>query len=348
MKTKLILLALLAPLIVLAHTDAEPALNQKTTALIVEPDIYVAGVSTPIFLEIKSAASQEKIAGLDVEIEIEDAAEKVIFTDTAQYKNDYYIFEYQFPKGGKYSIHTSFNYQNEEQSFEFNIFAAEAQNMAKSTGIYIALGAGILALATLILGIKKKKIKATIISIVIIFALAGIVYSLYVTLSQDPSLGIVTCTAQDQCFWTAHIHAYVPIEICGKDYRLPIELGSLSGPHTHEEKNIIHWHDKLPYDNDKKIITDIEPLTLGAFFDELDLDFSENSLINKTNGTACANGEIGTLKMFINGVPVIDQFRDYIWKDRDVVNLFFDSRTSAEIEAELKAKPVEFPKLGRG
>lgn len=199
------------------------------------------------------------------------------------------------------------------------------------------------------------RLKTLIVVLVGILIVAGLGYSLYVVLQTGTSAGIVTCPSEGNCVWSAHIHSFIPISICGAEYRLPIEVGNLNRPHTHEEKNIAHWHDTLPYDMTTQTITNTEPLTLGAFFDEIKIPFAKDRIADKKNGDSCDGTvckkapceESATVKMFINGKSS-DLFRNYIWRDKDVIQIFFDSRSSEKIEKELQSNPVTFPKLGRG
>ncbi|HEY4475108.1 MAG TPA: hypothetical protein VJB92_00035 [Candidatus Paceibacterota bacterium] len=336
------------PLSTSAHVEAEPqSLQSEITAMIVEPDLFIAGAPTPVFLEIKSHDLKKAMAGLKVKIAIEDFEGKQIFEDRAIERGDNYVFEYAFPKSGEYTIHADFNYGGQDQDFDFEIFVSEPEKKSLDIAWLVFLITGVLALIALGLGLKTKNMKAAIIWPVIIILAGVLAYSLYVTLKANPSAGVVTCVASGECFWTAHVHAFVPISICGEEFRLPIEKGALGGPHTHEEKNTIHWHDRLPYDKKTQSITETEPLTLGAFFDALEIQFNDQSIAEKINGGRCSDGAIGSIKIFANG-ELITNARNHIWKDKDVIAIFFDSRSAPEIEAELKAKPIVFPKLGRG
>ncbi len=186
-------------------------------------------------------------------------------------------------------------------------------------------------------------------AILAVVAIAGVLaYSLWITLNSGAQdKGVVTCSTPNSCFWTSHWHVFVPIEICGEKFRLPIEKGPLEKSHTHEEENIWHWHDKLPYDNQAKTVLNTEPLKLGGFFDALEIPFDSTQINGKQNGDACPNGETGTLKMLLNGKNST-LFRDYILKDKDVVRLVFDSRTPQELENAAAQSPIVFPTLGRG
>ena len=184
--------------------------------------------------------------------------------------------------------------------------------------------------------------------IVLLAGAAGLGYSLYITIKSGAvDAGVVSCPSAGQCIWTAHIHAYLPISICGEDYRLPIEIGALTGPHTHEEKNIAHWHDKLPYDKKTKEIMDAAPLTLGAFFDAIEVPFNSDRIANKKNSDLCPDGSKGITKVLVNGT-IVENPREYIWKNHDIIMIFFDSRTPLETERKAAEAPLTFPTLGRG
>jgi len=232
------------------------------------------------------------------------------------------------------------------ESLRFKIFVSKPAEDGATSIIIFAI-AGFLALIALFFGIKTKKIKTMIVWIVIIIIAAALAYSLNITLKSNPSLGIVTCPKVGTCFWTAHIHSFIPVSVCGKEIRLPIEVGRLDYPHTHEEKNINHWHDKLPYNKETNMITDTKPLTLGAFFDSIEIKFDNETYDDKKNGDLCPDGKPGKLTVFANG-KLLENPSEFIWKDKDVIRIFFDTRTREEIEEFIKNNPVKFPALGRG
>ncbi len=191
------------------------------------------------------------------------------------------------------------------------------------------------------------KIPKTLSFLIIVFVVAVLAYSLWVVFSSGAAeKGVVTCPSPDNCFWSAHFHVFMPIEVCGEKYRLPVEIGPLEGLHTHEEENIIHWHDRLPYDNKTKTILDTSSLRIGKFFDAVNLGFDSTTFGANKNGGLC-NGKPGTLKMLVNGKNS-GLFRDYVIHDKDVVLLVFDSGTVQEVEAFYAGNPIVFPALGRG
>lgn len=161
-------------------------------------------------------------------------------------------------------------------------------------------------------------------------------------IAQD---GIVTC-ANGQCFWNAHIHMYVPIRMCGENYVFPKFKGSLANHHAHGDENIIHWHDKIAFDAEKKRFLEPTPFALNTIFKDLGLPIAEDSLLDKKDGDRCG-GSTGAWKVFVNGTPYRD-WRTYEWRDRDIVLFVFDGRTAEEIEKELRQNSMQFPSLGEG
>ncbi len=158
--------------------------------------------------------------------------------------------------------------------------------------------------------------------------------------------GIVTCEGE-KCFWNAHIHVYLPIEICGQEYPLSKFQGPLAKHHTHGEENIIHWHDRLKFDPATKQFLEPSPFLLSRTLETLQIPVSETTLLDKKDGDSCLDGSSGAWKVFVNGAFQAD-WRNYEWQDRDIALFIFDARIIEEIEAELRDKPKVFPKLGAG
>ena len=348
-------LVIFFPAVTLGHFESDSTREESpyAHALIVEPDLFAVQSKVPIFIEIKDKSTQTHIKDLSVKVVVNDANSKTVFEGKVEEKGENYVFEYTFDRSGDYTIHVNFNYgpqgRNSEHNFYFPIFVSEAISTQTNSFFIFAIIAGVLSLCVIyFLGFRKKNLKAAAIWVIIIIALAALAYSLSETLKQDQGLGIVTCVNSTTCYWTAHIHAYLPISICGNDFRLPIEVGALNGPHTHEEKNIAHWHDRLPYDQKTSSITNTEPLTLGAFSEAVKINLDNDRINDKKNGDLCPDGTTGTLKIFVNGKYYSDNIKDYIWRNRDVISIFFSSQTKEALEAELLKNPITFPALGRG
>lgn len=157
--------------------------------------------------------------------------------------------------------------------------------------------------------------------------------------------GVATC-ANGQCFWSAHIHIDIPIQICGQKYLLPKFKGSLADHHTHGDENIIHWHDKIAFDAEKKQFLEPTPFALNLIFKTLELPLTDESLLDKKDGDLC-RGSASTWKVFVNGTFSSD-WRSYEWKDRDIALFVFDERTIEEVEKELRQNPIKFPPVGEG
>ena len=161
-------------------------------------------------------------------------------------------------------------------------------------------------------------------------------------IAQD---GVVTC-ANGQCFWSAHIHINIPIQICGEKYVLSKFKGPLADDHTHGDENVIHWHDKIAFDAEKRQFSEPTPFVLNLIFKTLELPIMEESLLNKKDGDRC-RGLAATWKVFVNGVLHPD-WRNYEWRDNDIVLFVFDERTVEEVEKELRQNPIKFPPVGEG
>lgn len=160
------------------------------------------------------------------------------------------------------------------------------------------------------------------------------------------SEGLVTC-AKGQCFWTAHIHAWVRINVCGKAIALPKLIGSLSSIHTHTGENILHWHDKLAVDPETLEFRDTRVLIVGFGLEALSIPFVTDGIMEEKNGDLCPDGSIGSLKFFVNGAPLPPDPL-YVWKDRDIIDIIFDGRTEAQTRQYIETLPKRFPKLGEG
>ena len=340
---------------VLAHTESETS-AEGIEAIITKPDLFTSKTPIVVWLEVKDKKSSQIIDSLDIDVKVQDSKGLEIFKGKANSKESedretHYVFEISFPSGGEYKLNYEFIHDGKQGDLSFPVIVSEpvkenilTWNLPTIVG---AVAIGIILLVITAWGIFKKQYKKIAI-ILIIATVVGIVsYSLIVTLRSGAlKSGVVTCLDNGQCFWTAHVHSYVVIKACGEEKILPTEVGSLSKVHTHEEQNVFHWHDRLPYDNDKKEILDTKPLTLGTSFDEIKITFDKGKVFDLTDGDSCTNGKAGSWKMFVNGQSS-EKFREYIWQDKDVIVFVFDDRSSSEVGQELKSNPISFPTLGR-
>ena len=115
---------------------------------------------------------------------------------------------------------------------------------------------------------KKKNIGNIIILIVIIIIIAILIYSV---VSFKKSVGekgenFVICDKENNCLIAMHIHTEVDIKVCGKEIKIPLEAGDKTGTHTHKERNLLHFEERLKYDNKTQTIIETEPITLKNFF----------------------------------------------------------------------------------
>lgn len=194
--------------------------------------------------------------------------------------------------------------------------------------------------------VHKKSVKSVLIALVLLVVAGFLAYSLIqYKKSGIAKDGIVSCV-NEQCFWSAHIHIDVPIQICGENYVLPKFKGPLTDDHTHGDENIIHWHDKIAFDADKKQFLEPAPFTLNLIFKALELPITDEGMLGKKDGDLC-RGIASIWKVIVNGA-LNPNWRTYEWKDHDIVLFVFDARTAEEIEQELRQSPIEFPPLGEG
>lgn len=193
---------------------------------------------------------------------------------------------------------------------------------------------------------NRKFIKNLLIALGSLILVGLLVYSLIEYqrsgIAQD---GVITC-ANGQCFWSAHIHLDIPIQICGEEYVLPKFKGPLSGLHTHGDENIIHWHNKIAFDAEKKQFLEPTPFAFNLIFKTLELPLSDEGLLGKKDGNLCRNSA-ASWKVLVNGVFFAD-WRNYEWKDHDIILFVFDARMVEEIEKELRQNPLKFPPIGEG
>ncbi len=340
----LIVLAVVHPAPARAHGDEAEEAIASDIAVSVTPQQAIRGDTVPI--EAFVTSDGQPVRGLSVTFSLDrhevGIADAIAATERAPGR---YVATYTFGETGSYEVHVGFTQNGAAMRTTAPIEVIGGS--FGTAGWLVIFAAAALAVAVMTIGALKHRLKAGLIATGILLVASGLGYSLYVTYQSGATTrGIVTTLADGTSIWTAHVHAYVPIVICGEEIRLPTEVGALTGPHTHEEKNTIHWHDKLPYDPVAQQVLNTKPLTLGAFFDALDVPFGPDRAADTKSPGVC-EGKPATLKMFVNG-KASDAWRDYMWHNKDVIVIFFDERTSAQIEEDLLSRPIAFPALGRG
>lgn len=185
---------------------------------------------------------------------------------------------------------------------------------------------------------NSSNLKFIILGVVVV-AIAGLAYSLYSFYSSGSAdEGIVVCNPDNpnECLWQDHIHALVLVSENGEETTLPIEKGDLSSAHTHEERNVIHWHSSLPYDPETKKAINPQPLMIGNSLESIGIDVPVNSrvFVRKEGGDWAKSSDTV----------------DYVWDDRDTIYVVIgeDERSDEEILSYLRLSNIQLPYLGAG
>jgi len=150
-----------------------------------------------------------------------------------------------------------------------------------------------------------------------------LVYSVYTYRSSVEQIEEFEVCYEDRCIKTFHIHADIAVHICGEKTLFPLEHGPLEGPHTHKERNYIHFHERLPYDPVTHRLLNDAPLKVGAFLTEMDLPFSSRCIGKYCNDDLCSDEKAGIVRMMVNGAPQLE-FDQYAWKDGDDIVITFE------------------------
>ena len=180
----------------------------------------------------------------------------------------------------------------------------------------------ILSLGFVALMYKTKKAWQIGIHVLVILGLVLVGYSYYsFDLTASDAEGITICEG-GECFWAAHTHSRLTIEICGEEISLGLEKASLQETHTHKEKGKLHFHETLPVDPETREITDYSPLKLSTLLDEIGLHFTEDCIGDTCNGDFC-DGKEGELKFTVNGKNN-NQYGEYVWKEGDHIHIIFE------------------------
>lgn len=158
----------------------------------------------------------------------------------------------------------------------------------------------------------NKKVKSIIallvvaVAIIGFFKLANYLGSGEKAQSEKP---IVICQPQNappeqqQCNWTAHMHAMVRLFSGRKEIPVKFEEGVLEAQHTHSEPNKLHWHGLIPVDTKTREVTDWSALQVQKVV--TDFKFSQE----------------GEPTFIVNGKAVEPL---YIWKDGDTIEIHYE------------------------
>ena len=172
---------------------------------------------------------------------------------------------------------------------------------------------------------------------IVAVVMIGLIYSLHLFYSSGSAEeGIVVCNPENQneCLWQDHMHALVITSVNGLGPNLPLEKGDLNDVHTHEERNVIHWHSSLPYDPVAKRVLDTSVFKVSHAFESIGWQLPEDGIlfVKKENG----NWEH------------IAEYGDYTWSDHDILYIANDGRTEEQIMNYLQKADIKLPYLGAG
>ena len=114
-----------------------------------------------------------------------------------------------------------------------------------------------------------------------------------------------------------HWHASIFVEICGRAIYFPPSPG---GVHSHGD-GLIHIHPEDASEAGNRA-------NLGRFFDSFPYDIDTDHIRGARgelfeNGDACPNGLPGRVQVIANGRDITDNFRSYILRDGDNIEVFF-------------------------
>jgi len=147
-------------------------------------------------------------------------------------------------------------------------------------------------------------------------------YSAYLYWYSDISkAGLLICE-DGGCRVSVHWHATLEeMTVCGRTAERPWEAGNLDEAHTHKDR-LIHVHTILDVDPATKEVVELEPLTLGHFFDQIRWKMETNCFADRCD---TCDGAPAVTKVWVNGELQTDTLpRDVIWKDGDVIRIAFD------------------------
>jgi hypothetical protein len=346
-----------------AHEEGEA--GEEGLVIEFTPALVSAGQETVFVADIFNATSGEQVTDAAVEFvfDFHDAGISDRVSAAEREPGHYWVSYAPSQAGSEWEVHIEFSMNGEEirQTVPFTVTGKSGK--ISGTSMLLILG-GILFLAGLAVyflspkakGKKKYGLLATIIITAGILVVLG--SSLFAFFQVGAQEGIVICNEETgECFFQAHIHSFIVPMVCGEEQRFETEVGPLSATHTHEEKNTLHWHDVLPYDNENKRILDETNLMLGNSLDNLDVRLTDECFYEYCNGDLCLDGTAGTLKAYANKENYFETGREwqkldnpteYVWSDRDLIYIAFDNRTNEEVLAFLNQERIRFPILGVG
>ncbi len=156
---------------------------------------------------------------------------------------------------------------------------------------------------------KKKALTWTVGIVFMAVAVYGIIS---VGSNYEPSTG------QPMTQGAVHWHADLKIFTCG-EFR---DLSNLGSGSTHVGTPVLHTH------GDNKIhvegqVDQPEDISLASYFDAINKEFSNNTILDKTNGDECPDGEPGEVKLFVNGERNYE-YDNYVVQNGDSIKITFN------------------------
>ena len=124
-------------------------------------------------------------------------------------------------------------------------------------------------------------------------------------------------------FGSAHEHASISIKIHDELYDMTLEKFQLTSPYIHLENHngyVIHRHS--------------EYVKLGFLFDSLNIGLNQDCITFDDGREFCTNEDY-SLKFYINEKK-IDDIRDYLIFDGDLILISYGDETQEEIDKQLK------------
>lgn len=279
--------------------------------------------------EFKISTAEGAYTGQEIQAAIHEPGTEVgiLYLATEEVIPGTYKFEWSPNFAGDYEIRYAF--RNIEGTTVAPLYKLQVIDKRAVNATY-----GSLALAILIIGLstalsfkkkgRKKKFvpKTLIVGIIIGLAVYGLGYSLSQFYSEGGEKGFIVC-GDEGCDLAIHIHSQLHMSVCGEEYNLGLEKGDLGRTHTHKERDYLHFHALIKTDITGTKILEPEKIYLGELFDQLNIPFTKTCFADKCNGDLCPNGQPGTLKVIVNGIPNED-FDEYVWNDDDEIEIRFD------------------------
>lgn len=103
-----------------------------------------------------------------------------------------------------------------------------------------------------------------------------------------------------------HWHAKFEVELCGQKQ----DFSSYGAGSSHAGSPLLHTHGDEIVHIEGQVI-EKEDIALGKFFDNINVPFDQDRIMDKKNGDECSAGKPGQVKMLVNDKPN-NEFRNYI------------------------------------